>query len=192
MKRKIILASRSPRRKNILKQIGLEFEVRESKYEEDLNAIADPVELVKFLALKKAEDVAKQYDDAIIIGADSMVILNGKPLGKPKDKAEAKKILRELSGRENRGITGYAIIDTKNKIAVNDYSEATVKFRELSDEEIDEYVATGEPLDMAGAYGLMDRGAVLMESVSGDFYSIVGLPIGKVYVELRKMGVKIF
>ncbi len=187
-KRKIVLASRSPRRKKLLEQIGLEFEIVDSNYDENQIKIADLIELAKFLALKKAEVVAARYDDAIIIGADSVVIFNGQALGKPKDAADAKRILRELSGKENKGITGYAIIDTKNKIVVNNHSEAVVKFRNLSEEEIDEYVATGEPLDMAGAYGLMDKGAVLMESVRGNFYSIVGLPINQVYVELRKMG----
>ena len=187
-KRKIVLASRSPRRKKLLEQIGLEFEIVESNFDEDSINLADPIELVKFLALKKAEAVAKRYGDAIIIGADSVVIFNGQALGKPKDANDAKRILRQLSGQENKGITGYAIIDTKNKRVVNSYSEATVKFRNLSDGEIDEYIATGEPLDMAGAYGLMDRGAILMESVVGNFYSIVGLPISEIYVELRKMG----
>lgn len=187
-KRRIILASRSPRRKKLLEQIGLEFEICDSNFDEDSIKITDPVGLVKLLALKKAEAVAVNYDDAIIIGADSVVIFNGAALGKPRDEADAKRILRELSGQENKGITGYAIIDTKNKIVINSHSEATVKFRNLSDEEIDEYIATGEPLDMAGAYGLMDKGAVLMESVRGNFYSIVGLPISEVYVELRKMG----
>jgi septum formation protein len=187
-KRRIILASNSPRRKKLLEQIGLEFEICGSNFDEDSVSLADPIELAKFLALKKAEDVARQYDDAIIIGADLVVIFNGQALGKPKDAADAKRILRQLSGKENKGITGYAIIDTKNKIVVNKHSEAVVKFRNLSDEEIDEYVATGEPLDMAGAYGLMDKGAVLMESVRGNFYSIVGLPINTVYADLRKMG----
>ncbi|MBI4779161.1 septum formation protein Maf [Candidatus Falkowbacteria bacterium] len=187
-KRRIILASRSPRRKKLLEQVGLEFEICESNFDEDSVSLADPIELAKFLALKKAEAVAARYDDAIIIGADSVVIFNDQALGKPKNSAEAKRILSELSGKENKGITGYAIIDTKNKIVVNNHSEAVVKFRDLSDLEIDEYVATGEPLDMAGAYGLMDRGATLMDTVSGNFYSIVGLPINEVYIELRKMG----
>ena len=187
-KRKIVLASGSPRRKRIMEQVGLEFEIVESNFDEESVKIADPVELAKLLALKKAEAVAGRFSDAIIIGADSIVIFNGRPLGKPKDAAEAKRILRELSGQENKGITGYAIIDTKNQIVVNKHSEATVKFRNFSDEEIDEYIATGEPLVMAGAYGLMDRAAIFLESIRGDFYSIVGLPISHVYVELKKMG----
>ena len=171
-----------------MEQVGLEFEIVESNFDEESVKIADPVELAKLLALKKAEAVAGRFSDAIIIGADSIVIFNGRPLGKPKDAAEAKRILRELSGQENKGITGYAIIDTKNQIVVNKHSEATVKFRNFSDEEIDEYIATGEPLVMAGAYGLMDRAAIFLESIRGDFYSIVGLPISHVYVELKKMG----
>ena len=186
-KRKIVLASGSPRRKRIMEQVGLEFEIRESNFDEESVSIADPIELAKFLALKKAQAVASLYDDAIVIGADSIVIFNGQAIGKPKDAADAKRILLALSGRENRAITGYALIDTKKQIVVNKHSEAVVKFRKYSDEEIDEYIATGEPLVMAGAYGLMDRGAILMESIRGDFYSIVGLPIGRVYEELRKM-----
>jgi septum formation protein len=189
MSRKIILASKSPRRKRLLEQIGLKFEVVESSFDEESVELADPIELTKLLALKKAESVAKNFEDAIVIGADSVVIFKGRPLGKPKDEADAREILRELSGKENKAITGFAIIDTKNKIIINDHSEATVKFRELSDEEINDYIATGEPLGMAGAYGLMDKGAVLMESISGNFYTIVGLPINQVYVELKKLGV---
>jgi len=170
-----------------MEQVGLEFEIRESNFDEESVSIADPIELAKFLALKKAQAVASLYDDAIVIGADSIVIFNGQAIGKPKDAADAKRILLALSGRENRAITGYALIDTKKQIVVNKHSEAVVKFRKYSDEEIDEYIATGEPLVMAGAYGLMDRGAILMESIRGDFYSIVGLPIGRVYEELRKM-----
>lgn len=171
-----------------MEQIGLEFEIVESNFDEDSVNLADPIELAKFLALKKAQAVVARYDDAIIIGADSVVIFKGQVLGKPKTAVDAKRVLRELSGKKNRGITGYCLIDTKNKTVVNKHSEAVVKFRTLSDAEIDEYVATGEPLDMAGSYGLMDKGAVLMESIRGNFYSIVGLPINEVYVELKKMG----
>lgn len=187
-KRKIVLASRSPRRKKVMEQVGLEFEICDSQFDEASVNLADPIELVKLLALKKAEAVAGKYDDAVIIGADSVVVFHGQALGKPKDAADAKRILRELSGQENRCITGYALIDTKNNAVINKLSEAIVKFRDLSDEEIDEYIATGEPLDMAGAFGMMDKGATFMESVSGNFYTIVGLPISEVYVELRKMG----
>jgi len=187
--RKIILASKSVWRKKLLEQIGLSVEVRESEYEEDMNAMGDPHDLVKLLALKKAEDVARRYDDAIVIGGDTFTIFNDKFIGKPKDAEDAKKILKNFSGQEHEIVSGFAIIDTKNKIAVNDVGKALVRFRELSDEEIDDYVATGEPLTKAGAYGLMDKGAVLIESIEGDFYSVIGLPLNKIYIELKKLGV---
>lgn len=187
-RRRIILASNSPRRKKLLEQIGLKFEIRASSFNEDTVKIKDPAELAKFLALKKAEEIAAFYDDAIIIGADTLVILDKKPMGKPKDEEDAKRILQVLSGEENVAITGYALIDTKKKMVINDYDQAVVKFRNLSDEEIDEYIATGEPLGMAGSYGIMDKGAVLIEGVKGNFYTIVGLPINLIYRELKKLG----
>lgn len=187
--RKIILASRSPRRKVLLEQIGLQFDIHESEYEEDMNAMKDPHELVKFLALNKAKDVAKHYNDAIIIGADTFVIFNDKFIGKPKDAQHAKEILKNFSGKKHEVVTGFAIIDTKNNIVINDLGKASVKFLELSDEEIDSYIATGEPLTRAGAYGLMERAAVLIDSIEGDFYSVIGLPLNKVYVNLKELGV---
>lgn len=192
MQRKIILASRSERRKALLKQIGLDFEVRESEYEEDMTTHNDPYELAKFLALKKAEDVAKYYDNAVIIGADTFVIFEGKFIGKPKNKEDAKKTLRKLSGIKHNIVSGLAIIDTKNKTIFNDYGKAEVEFRNLTEEEIDDYVATGEPLNMAGSYGLMNKAAGLIENINGDFYSIIGLPLNKVFVELQKMGIKFY
>ena len=190
--RKIVLASKSERRKALLEQIGLKIEVRESKYEEDMNVHGNPYELAKFLALKKAEDVAKHYNDAIIIGADTFVIFEGNFIGKPKDAEDARETLRKFSGIEHEIVSGFAIIDTKNGKIVNDFGEARVRFRDLTDEEINDYVATGEPLNMAGSYGLMNKAAGLISSIDGDFYSIIGLPLNKVFVELRKMGVKIF
>ena len=189
MFRKIILASKSPRRKRLLEQIGLTFEVCESEYEEDMTVKSDPYELAKFLALGKAEDVARHYDDAIVIAADTFTVFEGKYVGKPKDDEDAKRILKNFSGRSHEVITGFAIIDTKSGEVISGYGQAESFFRELTNEEIDTYVATGEPLGMAGAYGFMDKGAVLMEGVKGDFYSIIGLPIGQIYLALKKMGV---
>lgn len=190
--RKIILASKSPRRKQLLEQIGLVFEVRESEYEEDMDAAGNPYDLAKFLALKKAEDVARHYLDAIVIGSDTFVIFEGRFIGKPKDSEDAKKTLRMLSGKEHEIVTGFAIIDTKENVIINDFGEARVRFRELDDFEIDEYVKTGEPLSMAGSYGLLNKAAVLIENIDGDFYSVIGLPLNKLYAELKKLGVKFF
>lgn len=173
----------------LLRQIKLDFEIRESEYEEDMSAMSDPYELAKFLALGKAQDVAKYYADAIIIGADTFVFSGGKFIGKPKDTTDAKRILTDFSGKTHEIVTGLAIIDTKNNTVITDYDEARVTFRKLSAEEIDDYVATGEPLDKAGAYGLMHRGAVLIEKIEGDFYSVVGLPLNKLHLALKKLGV---
>jgi len=173
-----------------LEQIGLKFEIRESEYKEDMTAKNDPYELAKFLALGKAQDVARHYDDAIVIGADTFTIFEGQHVGKPKDAEDAKRILKNFSGRSHEVVTGFAVVDTKSGEVINGYGKAESFFRELTDEEIDAYVATGEPLGMAGGYGFMDKGSVLMSEVKGDFYSIIGLPIGQVYLALKKMGVK--
>ena len=192
MQRKIVLASKSPRRRDLLKQIGIkDFEIRESRYEEDMTAKNDPFKLVKFLALEKTKEVASHYDDAIVIGGDSIVAFEGKFIGKPKDEEDAKTILRNFSGKQVVAISGFAVIDTKNNKIVSDFGSAKVIFSELSEEEIDDYVATGEPLGMAGAFGLMNRAAVFAEGVDGDFYSIIGLPVNKVYLELKKMGINV-
>ena len=172
----------------MLEQLGLEFEVAVSDYDEDMASLSDPYELAQFLAFKKAETVAKNYEDALVIGADTFTILENKFIGKPKDKEEARRILKNFSGKEHKVITGLAIIDTKNGQTVKLTGEAIVKFRNLDDREIDDYIATGEPLIGAGGYNMGDRGATLIESVSGDYYVVVGFPLSKLYSELRKMG----
>lgn len=187
-KRRIILASRSPRRKKMLEQLGLEFEVAASDYDEDMAALSEPHELAKFIAFKKAEAVAKNYEDALVIGADTFTVLENKFIGKPKDKDEARTILKNFSGKEHQVITGLAIIDTKNGNIIRETGQAVIKFRNLDSREIEDYIATGEPLDAAGAYNMNDHGAALVESVNGDYYSVVGLPLSKLYVELKKMG----
>ena len=154
-----------------------------------MQARNNPYELAKFLALKKAEEVANYYSDAIIIGADSFIIYKNKFIGKPKNREEARKILEEFSGNEHKAISGFAIIDIRNKIVVNDFGEAKVKFRNLSNNEIENYLDTGEFSDKAGGYGLQDKAAVLIESIDGDFYSIIGLPISKIYCALKDMGI---
>lgn len=189
MSQKIILASKSFRRKQLLKQMGLRFEIRESRYEEDMQARSNPYELVKFLALKKAEEVASHYNNGIVIGADTFIIYKNDFIGKPKSREAAKKILEEFSGNEHKVVSGFAIIDVKNKKIINDFGEAKVKFRNLSNNEIEDYLDTGEFSDKAGGYGLQDKAAVLIESISGDFYSIIGLPISKIYCVLKDMGI---
>lgn len=190
MQRKIVLASGSFHRKMLLEQIGLkDFEVVESEYQEDMQAMDDPIELVKFLALKKAEDVAKKFDDAIIISGDTFAVFEGKFIGKPKDKAEAKRTLLSFSEKEVWAVSGFAIIDTKNGKIINDYGEGKIKFRKIFEEELDDYLIGDEALKLAGGFGVLKKAAVFMDSFSGDFFSIVGLPIAKIYLELKKLGV---
>lgn len=166
-----------------------DFEVMESDYEEDMSALDNPRELAKFLAFKKGEAVARNFDDVIVLSGDTFIVFENRFIGKPKDSEDAKKTLRSFSGKEVTAISGFAIIDTKSGKVVNDFNEGVVKFRNLSDEEINDYVATGEPLSLAGSFGIMKRGSVLVESTSGDFYSIVGFPIGKIYQELKIFGI---
>ena len=189
--RKIILASKSPRRKELLDQIGLRFEIMESEYREDMKAKDNPYELAKFLALQKAKDVARHYDNAIIIGADTFIVYKNNFIGKPKNKTEVEDILKIFSGKIHDVVSGFAIIDTKNNITVNDYGEAKVKFKKLSDQEIKDYITTGEPIGKAGGYAIQGKAGVFIESISGDYYSIIGLPLNKVYCALRKMGISV-
>jgi septum formation protein len=167
----------------------LEFEIRESEYEEDMAAMADPVELVKFLALNKAKAVARHYSDAIVIGADTFVIFDNHFIGKPKDKDDARRMLRLLSGQTNNIITGFAVIDTVTGRVVNDFDRADVTIRELTDEDIENYIETGEPMDKAGAFGIQGVGAVIVEKVDGDYHNIMGLPLSKIYAILKEFGI---
>jgi septum formation protein len=175
----------------MLDQLGLESYVEESNYEEDMVASSDPYELVKFLALGKGQAVAKnhQHEDVVIIAADTFTILDNKFIGKPKDREEAGIMLKNFSGRDHKVITGLVIIDAKNNKTVQITGEAIVKFRDLDDLEIEQYIDTGEPMLGAGGYNMMDRGATLIDSISGDYYVIIGFPLAKLYSELRKMGV---
>lgn len=189
--RKIILASQSLRRKELLERIGLKFEIAPSSYEEDMTLKMTPAKLVEHLSLGKAQDVAQKYNDAIVIGADSIIALGNEVFGKPKTPERAKEMLRELSGRAHLAITGFSIIDTKTGKQVSKSVETKVYFKKLSEEEIDAYVATGEPLDKGGAYGIQMRGGIFVEKVEGDFFNIVGLPIFELVAELKKFGIEI-
>ncbi len=183
----VVLASASPRRYNLLKQIGLNFVVHPSGIDEDSYQASTPEEHVLRLSKDKALEVAKNYDDAIVISADTIVVLDGEIINKPKDPDEAKQMLRKLSGRTHKVYTGFTILDTKTKKVVSDFEVTDVKFRELSDDEIEEYVASGSPLDKAGAYGIQDDyGAVFVERINGCFYNVVGFPLTKFYLTMKK------
>jgi septum formation protein len=173
---KIILASSSPRRKDLLNQIGFDFEIIVSDVDEDIGE-RDPAELVKKLAYAKANAVAGGAGDAIIIGADTIVWIDDEILGKPADAEHAFKMLKQLSGRAHRVYTGLAIFNTATNERKVTVDETDVYFRELSDEEINAYIATGEPMDKAGAYGLQGRAAMFVRRIEGDYFTVVGLPL---------------
>lgn len=192
MTKKVVLASASPRRKKLLTQIGLNFTAESSNVEENnINNDLDFGSLVTELAYKKARDVAKNHTEGIIIGADTIVVINESILGKPSSGHEAKLMITKLSGRWHSVFTGLAVIDLDSNVVLTDFVESKVKFRKLSKSEIDNYVKTGEPLDKAGAYGIQEKGALLVEKINGCYYNIVGLPVSKLKEMLSKVGVEI-
>ena len=183
--KKIILGSASPRRKELLSQIGVPFEVRVSNKEEVYTNTV-PKEIVKELALMKAENVASEIParNVIVIGADTIVVLERQILGKPKDEEEAKAMLSRLSGKTHQVMTGVCLLSADQRVCFCDVSD--VEFYPLTAEEIDAYVATGEPLDKAGAYGIQGEGFFLAKKITGDFYSIMGFPVARVLRALKK------
>lgn len=186
-KRKIVLASQSPRRHELLAGLISDFEIITDNSEEVVDPELLPEEVVKMLAMQKAQNVAAKADaDAIIIAADTVVFIDGKILGKPKDEADAAAMLRRLSGREHHVCTGIAVVDNKTGRAVSDIQRTTVCFKPLSDGEIDRYIATGEPMDKAGAYGIQNLGALFVEGIKGDYFNVVGLPICRLAQVLKR------
>lgn len=182
---RIILASSSPRRREILSKLGLEFEVVPPQVEE--GTFGDPVTTARRLSLLKAIDVWKRNKDALVIGADTLVYIKDRILGKPKDVEEAVRMLRTLSGRWHRVVTAVSFVARGIRRTVHDI--AGVKFRSLTEEEIRFYVSTGEPLDKAGAYGVQGFGSTIVERIEGNFFTVMGLPVVKVYEVLREFSV---
>lgn len=174
-----------------MQQLGLKFKVVPSDYEENMRQKLRPAELAKLLSRGKAEAVARKYKNAIVIGADTFVVFREKFLGKPKTKAEARKMLKALSGKINSVITAYTIIDSDTGKTISDFSETKVYFRKISDKEIDAYIASGEPMDKAGAYAGQSLGGIFISKVEGDFFGLIGLPLHKLVLDLKKFGVKV-
>lgn len=189
----IILASVSPRRAELLNQLGLEYQVIPSEVSETIpNQSVFPEELVTKLALHKASDVARKIEQGLVIGADTLVVLGETIFGKPSDPDEAVKMLSMLSGKTHSVYTGIAMIQVPSGQTEVGYSETKVKFRPVSLAEIRSYVATGEPLDKAGAYGIQGKGGVLVETIEGCYFNVVGLPLSKLADMLRKFQISIW
>ncbi len=189
MGRKLVLASASPRRREILSNLGVPFDVIPGSVEEEVSAEEKPSSYVLRLAVQKALAVGKSQDHGVVIGADTIVLLDGRILGKPKDEAEAKEMLRALSGREHIVITGIGLADIDNHRTWSGEEQTVVYFRPLTDEEIDTYVATGEPLDKAGAYGIQGKGGFFIRRIEGDYFNVVGLPVCLLYELLQETGI---
>ena len=179
----IILASASPRRSELMTLAGFRFDVICADIDEIVPEKALPQEVVMSLALQKAQAVAKDHRKSAVVGSDTVVALDGKILGKPRSEREAAEMLRSLSGRIHKVFTGVAIVCGEKVTSF--FEETEVEFYPLTDQEILDYVATGEPMDKAGAYGIQGRGAVLVKRINGDYFNVMGLPISKVYRELK-------
>jgi len=185
--RPLILASQSPRRKKLLKQIGMKFRVLPSRVAEVIFHHQTPGENAQRIALEKATNVAARLRKGIILGADTIVVLDHHILGKPKSKEDAKRMLRLLSGREHSVFTGFALKDVETGKQTSGVEETKVRFRKLTEEEIGEYVNSGSPMDKAGSYGIQDDfGAVFVERVHGCFYNVVGFPLSRFYSTLQQ------
>jgi len=184
----LILASGSPRRKELLKGAGLEFEIIVSDVDEDIPVKGNPAAHAKHLAKIKAAAVSELYPESFVIGADTIVVVDGDILGKPASVKDAEKMLARLSGRAHIVHTGYCILCRNKGFKFSGVEETLVQFKNLSPEEICWYVKTGEPMDKAGAYAIQDKGAALVKSVVGSYTNVVGLPLCEVVEVLEREG----
>ncbi len=188
-KKKVVLASASPRRKELLSMIGLDFVVDAADYEEEMDIKMTPSEVAKYLSGRKAKAVAPRHRNAVIIAADTFIVFRGALMGKPLDEKDARLMLGRLSGKTHSVITGYTILDTDSGRRISGAVETKVSFRRLSAEEIDKYVKSKEPLDKAGAYAIQGLGSVLVKKIDGDYFNVIGLPLGSLVENLKKFGI---
>jgi len=185
--RELILASVSPRRRELLRMLGVPFRIVESGVEEEGTSV-DPVAHVLSLSQRKALAVAERVREGLVIGVDTVVVLDGEILGKPSGPEEAKAMLRRLSGRVHRVYSGVTVVRAEDGKVLSDYRCTEVRMRRISPGDIGAYVATGEPLDKAGAYAIQGKGAIFVEEIRGCFYNVVGLPLCALMDILTKMG----
>lgn len=188
---KLILASSSPRRVAYMKELGFEFRKIAPRVDEALRRGESPRAYVRRLALDKAETIAKRYPSSWVVGADTTVVLDDVVVGKPRDPAEARKMLRQLSGRSHRVVSGIALVHAGSSVARCAVSSTRVFIRPLTNAEIRWYVDTGEPLDKAGAYGAQGKGGLLVSRVEGSFSNVVGFPLEKFYDLLMECGLEV-
>lgn len=179
MSKRLVLASASPRRAELLKKLRPDFEIAPSAVDESRIRADTPEDFAVRAALAKAEEVARSIPDAVVIGADTIVVLGDRVLGKPKDDQEAIQMLEALSGKTHRVITGLAVIDPEKDQARTAYETTAVKMKKVADKEIIDYVKSGKPMDKAGSYGIQEIERAFIEKIEGDYDNVVGLPLGK-------------
>ncbi|HLG15999.1 MAG TPA: Maf family protein [Blastocatellia bacterium] len=185
---RIILASSSPRRAELLTNLGINFEIAPSQINERLHQGEAPADYIIRLARAKVVEAARQRESGLIVGADTVVVLKGAVLGKPEDELDAVQMLRDLSGEWHAVLTGLALYDAASSREVADYDKTLVRFAKLTEKEIDWYVKTGEPMDKAGAYAIQGFGALFIDQISGNYHNVVGLPIPLLYRLARQLG----
>ena len=185
----LILASQSPRRRDLLSMLGLEFTVVTADIDETMDENLSVEEAVAEVCKRKAEAVAELHPNDTIISADTIVVVDGKVLGKPRNEDHAKDMLRSLSGRSHTVMTAFCLWE-KGK-AVTHVEQTHLRFKPLSEEEIAAYVATGSPMDKAGAYGIQDQASIFVEALEGDYYNVMGLPVCALVKALRKNGIAV-
>jgi septum formation protein len=183
---RLILASQSPRRAELLRRLGLQFEIIPAEVDETYPGSELPPDHAERLAREKASAVVALYPDALVIGSDTIVVIDGEVLGKPKDEDDAVRMLRRLSGREHDVFTAVAV--ATDGAVVSGVERVKVRFRLLSSADCEEYVGTREPLDKAGSYGIQGFGSALVESIEGDYFAVMGLPIVRTIDLLRQAG----
>ncbi|MBK6428678.1 MAG: septum formation inhibitor Maf [Blastocatellia bacterium] len=187
-KTRFILASASPRRTEILTTLGLDFDVRVPDVDERQLPGESPQQYVMRAAVAKVRAVVNGYRAGVVIGADTVVVIDGQPLGKPGDAADAKRMLRALGGRWHAVMTGVAVQRIETGDEAVDFEKTLVRFRDLADEEIEAYIATGEPVDKAGAYAIQGRGMLFVTEIAGNYQNVVGLPVPLLDRLVRQIG----
>ena len=191
--KELVLASASPRRTELLSQLGVAFTVCRSMFHEPVyRSGQSPAAYVRRNALGKAGRVAGRFSNALVVGADTIVVCNRRVLGKPRSYRQARTYLRVLSGTTHEVYTGVALVDTDEESAAADYAKTLVRFRDLTDDEIEAYLARIEPLDKAGAYAIQGQGSLIVASIRGCYYNVVGFPVAKLEQMLLKKGISLF
>ena len=185
----VILASASPRRQELLRSVGLKFKIIPAHVNENYLAGESTRQHVKRLSIDKAMVIAKKYPEAWVLGADTIVVIDGLILGKPKNKTQAKEMLKKLSGREHKVFTGFTVMQVASKISHSDVVQSAVKFKKISAAELDWYIACAEPYDKAGGYAVQGKGAYFIKSIRGSYTNVIGLPLCEVLETLKKLEV---